>query len=170
MAVNVDTTRLQCTERNVCVICGKEFKSKTELEVHFWDHTGDNFELQCMICGKEFLVREQLIEHIKSHTPNPDQPLSPTRPVFKLSKYTALNIKSLSTLSKMHYEFSFKLWSSTCKVLFSFLEVTPKKKPTSEPSESSKPDPSTSEPQPSTSGYVKPLSGNCKCFSLTQSH
>ena len=108
MVVGLDLTKLDDTERNkivdnltcklndnVCVLCRKEFESKTHLEVHFWDHTDDKFELECLICGALFFLQDQLIEHIKSHHPNPGQPTSPTSPLFKLSKY----INLLSTLS-----------------------------------------------------------------------
>ena len=75
--------------RNVCVLCAKEFETKEALEIHFWDHTDDRFELECLICGQTFFVREHLTNHVNSHIDSihPRTPPSPTCPVFKLSKY-----------------------------------------------------------------------------------
>jgi DNA-directed RNA polymerase subunit RPC12/RpoP len=73
---------------NVCVLCAKEFETKAELEVHFWDHTEDRYELECLICGATFFMKEQLTSHIESHMQSnpPATPPSPTSPVFRLSK------------------------------------------------------------------------------------
>jgi hypothetical protein len=71
---------------NWCILCNKKFPSKHDVEVHFWDHTDERFELECLICGASFFVKEHLTEHIVGHIQEAKEYRSPESPVFKLSK------------------------------------------------------------------------------------
>jgi len=72
--------------RYTCVLCGREFQSNETLEMHFWDHTDDKYELACLICGEGFISKEALQSHVRAHTPS--SPISPTSPVFKIRKFS----------------------------------------------------------------------------------
>ena len=73
---------------NVCLFCCKEFPTKTALENHFWDHTDDRFQLECLICGASYISKDALMQHISDHNKRENlPPPSPTKPVFKLSKF-----------------------------------------------------------------------------------
>ena len=135
---------------NVCVLCTKEFETKAQLEIHFWDHTNDRYELECLICGASYIDKNALSEHVQEHIREVravGQVPSPTSPVFKLSKMILSYFLSL-ILSFLHsYFLSFFLFKISRYKLFFLLISEVIKKQNLAPEEPS--------PQPSTSGLAQ---------------
>nr|XP_020453849.1 zinc finger protein 121-like [Monopterus albus] len=50
-----------------CDICGKAFKSRSQVNIHLRVHTGET-PYSCKICGKEFRFRSGLVIHMRTHT------------------------------------------------------------------------------------------------------
>ncbi|KAM8731600.1 zinc finger X-chromosomal protein-like [Acanthopagrus schlegelii] len=66
----------------LCDFCGKEFKCKSQLAVHFQTHTGERPHL-CDICGRKFGRQYQLKRHkilVHANRVNSEENLSPDAP------------------------------------------------------------------------------------------
>ncbi|XP_035989366.1 zinc finger protein 431-like isoform X3 [Fundulus heteroclitus] len=50
-----------------CDICGRSYKTKYNLKVHFQTHTGE-IPFSCELCGKGFFRRDKLKLHLRTHT------------------------------------------------------------------------------------------------------
>lgn len=52
---------------HVCQVCGKEFKKKSGLDIHFLLHKGEKPH-KCNICGSAYACKQNLIVHVRRHT------------------------------------------------------------------------------------------------------
>ncbi|XP_042366674.1 zinc finger protein 436-like isoform X2 [Plectropomus leopardus] len=51
----------------ICDICGRAFKFKSQLFIHYRIHTGDK-PFSCKTCGKDFQYNSGLLAHMRVHT------------------------------------------------------------------------------------------------------
>jgi uncharacterized Zn-finger protein len=51
-----------------CQLCSKSFIQKHHLDVHLFNHTGEDKKFKCEVCGRTFAFKHSLIEHIRVHT------------------------------------------------------------------------------------------------------
>ncbi|OXA45150.1 oocyte zinc finger protein XlCOF14 [Folsomia candida] len=58
-----------------CTLCGKEFKTRTELERHIPTHTTEK-PYNCATCGRSYANRGNMISHQKTHLEKSTRPVS----------------------------------------------------------------------------------------------
>ncbi|OXA45231.1 zinc finger protein 135-like [Folsomia candida] len=66
VANHVKTEHVENPVRYPCTLCGKEFKTKFELEQHIPTHTTEK-PYNCATCGRSFAHRGSLTRHEKTH-------------------------------------------------------------------------------------------------------
>ncbi|XP_021961641.1 gastrula zinc finger protein XlCGF7.1 [Folsomia candida] len=63
---HVKTEHAENPVRFRCTLCGKDFKTRTELETHIFTHTTEK-PYDCATCGRSFASREHLKSHEMTH-------------------------------------------------------------------------------------------------------